>query len=55
MVAADGLAWQKLVDATFGTGDDVEWEEVVEGEVGICEMGREDVGQVLRTRQDCGQ
>jgi hypothetical protein len=47
------LTWQKLVDVTFGVGDDVEWEEVVEGTVGVCEMKREEVGQVLRTREDC--
>jgi len=55
LIAAEGLVWQKLVDVTFGMGDDVEWEEVVEGAVGICEMKREEVGQVLRTREDCGR
>lgn len=53
LIAAEGLTWQKLVDVTFGVGDDVEWEEVVEGTVGVCEMKREEVGQVLRTREDC--
>jgi hypothetical protein len=55
LIAAEGLVWQKLVDVTFGMGDDVEWEEIVEGAVGVCEMKREEVGQVLRTREDCGR
>jgi len=54
LVATDGLVWQKLVDGTFGVGNNAEWEVLVEGAVGICEMGREEVGQVLRTREDCG-
>jgi len=54
-VAAEGEAWQKLVDGTFGMGPDTVWEELVEGIVGVCEIGREEVGQVLRSREDCGQ
>ena len=55
LVATDGIVWQKLVDGTFGAINDVEWEALMESAVGICEMGREEVGQVLRTRADCGQ
>jgi hypothetical protein len=55
LIAAEGLAWEKLVDVTFGMGDDVEWEEVVEGVVGVCEIKREQVAQVLRIREDCGR
>ena len=55
LVATDGLVWQKLVDGTFGSGDNAEWEVLVERTVGICEMGREEVGQILRTREDCGR
>lgn len=53
LVAAEGSVWQKLVDVTFGMGDDVEWEEVMYGALGISEMAREEVMQVLRTREDC--
>lgn len=55
LVAVDGEAFQKLVSATFGMNDDVQWESLVEGAVGICEMNREDVGQILRTREDCAR
>lgn len=55
MVAVDGEAWKKLVDGTFSTVHDSDWEELVDSIVGVCEMSREEVGQVLRTREDCGR
>ncbi|KAF7978890.1 hypothetical protein HWV62_44393 [Athelia sp. TMB] len=55
LVAVQGEAWDKLLTATFGMGNDSDWEELVDGTVGICEMNREEVQQILRTREDCGR
>lgn len=55
LVAAEGEVWDNLVDGTFGTGDDEEWEALVEEMVGICEISREHVAQVLQSRVDCGR
>lgn len=55
LVAAEGQAWQNVVDGTFGMSSDAQWEALVEGIVGVCEIGREEVRQVLRIREDCGQ
>lgn len=52
IVGADGEAWTKIVDSTFGVLNDEEWEKVLIEMVGFSELGREDVGQVIRSRTD---
>ena len=52
IVGADGEAWTKIVDSTFGVLNDEEWEKVLTEMVGFSELGREDVGQVIRSRTD---
>ncbi|KAH9937391.1 TIP-1 family-domain-containing protein [Fomitopsis serialis] len=53
LIALEGNQWQKAVDATFGVTADQDWEEVMLDAVGATELSREEVGQVLRTREDC--
>lgn len=45
--------WSKVVNATFGIKRDDEWEELLIEHVGLCEISREEVAQVLRCREDC--
>ncbi|CAL1696309.1 unnamed protein product [Somion occarium] len=52
IVGADGETWRKLVDSTFGTLGDEEWEKVLSELVGFSELSREDVGQVIQARVD---
>ncbi|TRM66203.1 TIP-1 family-domain-containing protein [Schizophyllum amplum] len=51
LVAAEGPAWAEVVSATFGPIDEKGWQEAVVHAVGIGEMGREEVGRVLRRRE----
>ncbi|KAI0768609.1 TIP-1 family-domain-containing protein [Trametes elegans] len=53
LLAGEGKEWVRVVDATFGTLADTEWEDVMLESVGLCELPREDVQQVLRRREDC--
>ncbi|KAI0666341.1 TIP-1 family-domain-containing protein [Trametes maxima] len=53
LLAGEGAEWERIVDATFGMGSDGEWEEVMLEHVGLCELPREEVQQVLRRREDC--
>lgn len=53
LVAAEGEVWHKLVNGTFGTTEDGEWETLVENALGLCEIERMEVSQILRTREDC--
>ncbi|OJT09596.1 RAD50-interacting protein 1 [Trametes pubescens] len=53
LLAGEGPEWEKIVEATFGTMSDTEWEETMLEGVGLCEMPREEVQQVLRRRADC--
>lgn len=55
IVGAQGDEWQKVVDVTLGTATDEEWEAVVLDLVGFAEIGREEMGQIIRTRTDCPQ
>lgn len=52
IVGADGESWRKIVDSTFGVLGDDEWEKALTDVVGFSELGREDVGQVIRARTD---
>jgi hypothetical protein len=54
LVGLAGDRWAEVVDATFGMKSDEEWAETLLRVVGICELGREDVGQLLRVREDAG-
>lgn len=53
LIALEGNQWQKVVDSTFGVTADQEWEDVMLDIVGTTELSREEVSQVLRTREDC--
>jgi hypothetical protein len=53
LVSSSGLVWLQLLDATFGVLEDEEWEKVMLEIVGLDELNREEVGRVLRTREDC--
>ncbi|KAL1737312.1 TIP-1 family-domain-containing protein [Schizophyllum commune] len=52
LIAAEGPAWAEVVAATFGPTDDVQWREAVVHAVGLGEMDRDEVGRVLRRRED---
>ena len=52
LIAAEGPAWAEVVAATFGPTDDVQWREAVVHAVGLGEMERDEVGRVLRRRED---
>ncbi|KAM5532788.1 hypothetical protein V8D89_013585 [Ganoderma adspersum] len=53
LLAAEGDAWQNIVDSTFGFSNDNEWEEAILDIVGLCEFPREEVQGILRRREDC--
>lgn len=53
LVGADGDSWTTLVNATFGTQTNAEWERVMLETLGLTELAREDAGQILRRRTDC--
>ncbi|KAI8995431.1 TIP-1 family-domain-containing protein [Trametes punicea] len=54
LLAGEGEAWERVVRVTFGTEADEAWEGVMLESVGLCELSREEVQQVLRRREDCG-
>lgn len=53
IVGAQGEQWDAIVDATLGTAADQEWEDAMVQHVGFAKLGREEVGQIIRTRSDC--
>lgn len=53
LLAAEGDAWRKIVDSTFGFSNDSEWEGAILDIVGLCEFPREEVQGILRRREDC--
>jgi RAD50-interacting protein 1 len=55
IIAAQGEAWTEIVEATFGTGSDRDWEAAMGNIVGLAELSREDASRVIRTRVDCDQ
>ncbi|KAI0757326.1 RINT-1 family protein [Daedaleopsis nitida] len=53
LLAAEGDAWDTVMNATFGMASDGEWEDVMLESVGLCEFPREEVQGILRRREDC--
>lgn len=53
LLAGESAECARIIEATFGTLPDTEWVEVVLETVGVCELSREEVQQVLRKREDC--
>ncbi|KAI0786115.1 RINT-1 family protein [Abortiporus biennis] len=52
IVGSEGDVWKKICEATLGGVNDEDWEQVIVDVVGVSELTREEVGQVLRTRVD---
>lgn len=55
IVGAQDDGWRRVVDATLGTATDEEWEAVMVETLGLSELTRQDVGQIIRTRTDCAR
>lgn len=55
LLGAEGERWEQVVDATFGTKGTADWEDVMTDAVGYCELGRDEVMQILRMREDFAQ
>lgn len=53
VVGAQDGQWERIVDATFGTASDADWEQEMREVVGLAELSREEVSQIIRTRTDC--
>jgi hypothetical protein len=53
LLSVEGENWHRILDATFGTTSDEVWEQLLVDVVGVAEMRRDEVGQVLRVREDC--
>jgi hypothetical protein len=51
LVGLEGDTWERVIDATFGTKKDAEWEAILIAIVGTCDLSREVVRQVLRARE----
>jgi len=52
LVALEGEAWDRLTQATFGAISDSAWEDTIEEMVGISELQRTEVVEILKRRQD---
>lgn len=52
LIGAEGETWEKAVQVTFGTTATEEWEETMVEIVGFSEIGRDEVGRLLRRRQN---
>ncbi|KAG5648249.1 hypothetical protein DXG03_006207 [Asterophora parasitica] len=53
LASAEGDVWAAIVEVTFGTQSNEEWEQAMEQAVGSIELAREEVARTLRRRDDC--
>ena len=52
LAALEGEPWQKVVERTFGSESDSDWENTVAEALGMTELGRDEVGTLLKRRED---
>jgi RAD50-interacting protein 1 len=52
LAALEGEPWEKVVEQTFGSESDSDWENTVVDALGITELGRDAVGTLLKRRED---
>lgn len=52
LVALEGELWQKVVEQTFGSESDTDWENMMVDALGMMELGRDEVGTLLMCRED---
>lgn len=52
LVALEGDAWDKITQLTFGTMSDSAWDDTVMNMVGISELQRAEVVEILKRRED---
>ncbi|KAF8058265.1 TIP-1 family-domain-containing protein [Lyophyllum atratum] len=53
LASAEGDTWAAIVEVTFGTQTDEEWELAMTPAIGSVELGRAEVIRTLRRREDC--
>lgn len=51
LVALEGELWEKVVQQTFGSGSDSDWENTMSA-LGMTELGRDEAGTLLKRRED---
>ena len=52
LAALEGEPWQKVVEQTFGSESDSDWEITMVDALGMPELGRDEVGTLLKCRED---
>ena len=52
LVALEGEPWEKVVEQTFGSKSDFDWENTIVDALGMTELGRDEVGRLLKRREE---
>jgi len=52
LASLEGESWEKVVEKTFGSESDSDWENMVVNLLGITELSRDEVGTLLKRRED---